>query len=163
MTTGLSMATWCHALPYSFLCFQITKSDIRPHKKSAVSLVIADGHLNLPQEFVWINILTLSEGSQKHNPSSQRTSGNCTTVMSKVGYYYWWYLPSLTKYSSILIKYAILYQGLLSNTCGCTNNTGFPNWHIQALWYYYIPHWELLFTVWWDVTQTYSSSNRGHH
>ena len=33
---------------------QITKSDIRPHIKRAVSLVTADDHFNLPLEFVWV-------------------------------------------------------------------------------------------------------------
>ena len=32
---------------------QITSSDIRPHIKFAVSLVIAYGHFNLPPVFVW--------------------------------------------------------------------------------------------------------------
>ena len=36
-----------------FLNLQITRSDIRPHTKLAVSLVIAYGHFNLPQRFVW--------------------------------------------------------------------------------------------------------------
>ena len=44
----------------TFLNLQITRSDIRPHIKLAVSLVIACGHFNLPQGFVWVNILTLS-------------------------------------------------------------------------------------------------------
>ena len=38
----------------------ITRSDIRPHIKWAVSLVIAYGHFNLSPGFVWVNILTLS-------------------------------------------------------------------------------------------------------
>ena len=33
---------------------QITKSDIRPQIKRAVSLVTADDHFNLPLEFVWV-------------------------------------------------------------------------------------------------------------
>ena len=37
-----------------FLDLQITRSDIRPQTKQAVSLVIAYGHLNLPQGFVWV-------------------------------------------------------------------------------------------------------------
>ena len=37
-----------------FLNLQITRSDIRPHIKWAVSLVIAYGHFNLPQGFVWV-------------------------------------------------------------------------------------------------------------
>ena len=42
---------------------QITIADIRPHVKRAVSLVIVDGHLNLPWGlcgYVWVNTLTLS-------------------------------------------------------------------------------------------------------
>ena len=35
---------------------QITRSDIRSHEMWAVSLVIADGKLNLRQEFVWVCI-----------------------------------------------------------------------------------------------------------
>ena len=38
----------------AFLNLQITRSDIRSHIKLAVSLVIADGHFNLPQGFVWV-------------------------------------------------------------------------------------------------------------
>ena len=37
-----------------FLNLQITRSDIRPHIKWAVSLVIAHGHVYLPQGFVWV-------------------------------------------------------------------------------------------------------------
>ena len=33
---------------------QITRSDTRPQVKWPVSLVIVDGHFNLPQEFVWV-------------------------------------------------------------------------------------------------------------
>ena len=43
-----------------FLSLQITKADIRPQVKWAVNLAIADSHFNLPQGFVWVNILTLS-------------------------------------------------------------------------------------------------------
>ena len=46
-----------------FLNLQITTSDVRPHIKWAVSLMIAYGNINLPQGFewyVWVNILTLS-------------------------------------------------------------------------------------------------------
>ena len=41
---------------YTFLNLQITRSDIRPYIKSAVSLVITYyyGHFNLPQGFVWV-------------------------------------------------------------------------------------------------------------
>ena len=38
----------------TFLCLQITKSDIRPQVKWAVSLVIAAGYFNIRQGFVWI-------------------------------------------------------------------------------------------------------------
>ena len=38
----------------TFLNLQITRSDIKPHTKWAVSLVIADGHFNLPHVFVWV-------------------------------------------------------------------------------------------------------------
>ena len=39
-----------------FLNLQITRSDIRPHIKWAVSLVIAYGHFNTPQGFVYKSI-----------------------------------------------------------------------------------------------------------
>ena len=45
------------------LNLQITRSDFRPHIKWAVRLVIAYGHFNLHQGFVWVcmsTILTLS-------------------------------------------------------------------------------------------------------
>ena len=37
-----------------FQSLQITRSDVRPHIKWDVSLVIAYGHFNLPQGFVWV-------------------------------------------------------------------------------------------------------------
>ena len=37
-----------------FLNLQITRSDVKPHMKWVVSLVIAFGHFNLPQGFVWV-------------------------------------------------------------------------------------------------------------
>ena len=40
----------------SMLGLQIIRSDIRPHIKWAVSLVIAYGHSNLPQGIVWVYI-----------------------------------------------------------------------------------------------------------
>ena len=46
-----------------FLNLEITTSDITPHKKLAVSLVIAHGHLIFLRGlcgYVWVNILTLS-------------------------------------------------------------------------------------------------------
>ena len=48
---------------HTFLNLQITSTDIKPHIKWVVSLVIAYGHFNLPQGFVWVlwvNTLTLS-------------------------------------------------------------------------------------------------------
>ena len=48
----------CMTMPFQNL--QITMSDISPHIKWAVSLVIAYGHFNVPHGFVWVNILTLS-------------------------------------------------------------------------------------------------------
>ena len=48
---------------HTFLNLQITRSDIKPHIKWAVSLVISYGYFNLPQDlcgYVWVNILTLS-------------------------------------------------------------------------------------------------------
>ena len=39
---------------HTFLNLQITRSDIRPHIKWPVSLVIAYGHFNLPQGIVWV-------------------------------------------------------------------------------------------------------------
>ena len=37
-----------------FLKLQITRSDIKPHIKWAVSLVIAYGQFNFPQGFMWV-------------------------------------------------------------------------------------------------------------
>ena len=37
-----------------FLNLQITRSDIRPHIKWAVSLLVAYGHFNLPRVLVWV-------------------------------------------------------------------------------------------------------------
>ena len=39
---------------HTFLNLQVTRSDIRPHTKWAVSLVIAYGHFSLPRGFVWV-------------------------------------------------------------------------------------------------------------
>ena len=44
----------CHVWPHSFLCLQITRSDIRSEVKWAVNMIIADSHFNLPQGFVCI-------------------------------------------------------------------------------------------------------------
>ena len=43
-----------------FLNLQISRSDIRPHIKWVVSLVIAYGHFNLSQGFVWIYMVQLT-------------------------------------------------------------------------------------------------------
>ena len=42
---------------YSFLVLQITISDMRPHVKFIVSVVIAEGFVWI---YIWVNILTLS-------------------------------------------------------------------------------------------------------
>ena len=63
MTPGLSKDIECHVRPYSFLRLQITKSDIRPHEKWAVGLVIADGHLIFLRglcRYAWVNMLPSS-------------------------------------------------------------------------------------------------------
>ena len=39
---------------HTFWNLQITRSDIRPHIKWAVSLMIAYGHFILPRGFVWV-------------------------------------------------------------------------------------------------------------
>ena len=54
MTPGLSQDIQCHGWPYFFLNLQFTRSDIWPHIKLAVSLVITCGHFNLPEGFVWV-------------------------------------------------------------------------------------------------------------
>ena len=53
----------CHIWPCFFSCLQITKSDLRPYIKWAISLVIAAGHLILLKGlcgYAWVNMLTLS-------------------------------------------------------------------------------------------------------
>ena len=50
MTPGLIKAIRC--LDHTFLNLQTTRSDIMPHIKWAVSLVIAYGHFDVPQGFV---------------------------------------------------------------------------------------------------------------
>ena len=57
--------TWSQScMAILFLNLQIIRSDIRPHIKWAVSLVIAHGHFKSSSgvlcEYVWVNILTLS-------------------------------------------------------------------------------------------------------
>ena len=44
----------CQARPYFTLCLHISRSDIRPHTIWVVSMVIIDGHIKLPQRFVWV-------------------------------------------------------------------------------------------------------------
>ena len=59
----VSVRTFGVMYDHTFLNWQITRSDIWPHIKWAVSLVIAYGHFNFPQGLcghVWVNILTLS-------------------------------------------------------------------------------------------------------
>ena len=52
------MGSWHHKTS-SFLYLQITRSDNRQHVKLAVSLMIADGHFDLPLGFVYMgNLLT---------------------------------------------------------------------------------------------------------
>ena len=60
---------------HTFLNLQITRSDIRLHIKWAVSLVIAYGHFNLPQGFVWVCMVLHTcthfitpEGGPKEDP-----------------------------------------------------------------------------------------------
>ena len=50
--TLVSVRTFSAMYDHTFLNSQITRSDIRPHIKWAVSLVIAYGHFSLPQGFV---------------------------------------------------------------------------------------------------------------
>ena len=42
----------CMAILF-FYASQITRSDIKAIRQVTVSLAIADGHLDLPQRFVW--------------------------------------------------------------------------------------------------------------
>ena len=53
MTPGLSKGHSVSCMTVLFLNLHIIRSDIRPHIRSVVSLVIAYGHFNLPQGFVW--------------------------------------------------------------------------------------------------------------
>ena len=62
MTPGLSKDILCHVrymCDYTFLNMQIIRSDIRPHIKWAVSLVIAYGHFNFPQG-LWVHMYGLT-------------------------------------------------------------------------------------------------------
>ena len=49
-----TVRTYVVMYDHIFLNLQITRLDIRPHIKWAVNLVIAYGHFNLPQGFVWV-------------------------------------------------------------------------------------------------------------
>ena len=64
MTPGLSKDIRCHVWPYFYKQVQISRSDIRPHIKWAVSLVILHmiTSIFLPAlcGYIWVNILTLS-------------------------------------------------------------------------------------------------------
>ena len=60
MTSGLSKGHSVSCVDHTFPNLQITRSDIRPHIKWAVSLVIAYGHFNLPRGFVWVCMRTYS-------------------------------------------------------------------------------------------------------
>ena len=60
MTPGLRKDIRCHCMTILFfLNLEITRSDIRPHIKWAVSLVITYGHFNLPQGFVWALLMII--------------------------------------------------------------------------------------------------------
>ena len=61
---GFRLCTFGVMYDHTFSNFRFTTSDIRPHTKLAVSLVIAYGHFNIPQGFVWYvwgNKLTSSD------------------------------------------------------------------------------------------------------
>ena len=103
MTPGLSKDIQCHVWPYFFPNLHITRSDIRPHIKWAVSLVIAygHGHINISWGlcgYVRVNILTLSPLRREQyreeslhvirNPSKSckelcKLTGNCMLYISE--------------------------------------------------------------------------------
>ena len=56
MTSGLNKILYVKYDHTLFLCLQIAGSGIRPHVNWSFSLVIADGHLNFPQMFVWVHV-----------------------------------------------------------------------------------------------------------
>ena len=64
MTPGLSKDIRCHVWPYVSINLQISRSDIRPHIKWAVSLVILHMVTSIFLwglcGYIWVNILTLS-------------------------------------------------------------------------------------------------------
>ena len=69
MTAGLSKDSQCHVWPYSFLCFQITH--IRHKATRSMDCQSGDCRwpANLSQglcEYVWVNILTLSQPTISH-------------------------------------------------------------------------------------------------
>ena len=86
MTHGLSKDIQCHVWPYSFLCLHITRSDIMPHKKWAVSLVIADGHLIFLTglckvcRYVWVNMVTRSRERDRERGERQRDRQTTTVT-----------------------------------------------------------------------------------
>ena len=65
-----------------FLNLKITRSDIRPHIKWGVSLVIAYGHFNLCQEVVWVRI-----GEHTHflTPEGFLQASSCSIVLPMCG------------------------------------------------------------------------------
>ena len=65
VTPGLSKGILCHVWPYFFYKqVQISRSDVRPHIKWAVSLVILHMVTSMSLQglcgYIWVNILTLS-------------------------------------------------------------------------------------------------------
>ena len=64
MTPGLSKDIRCHAWPYFFFSTCKSPEQTSGYTNWAVRLMIAHGHFNLPEGFVWVyvlvNILTLS-------------------------------------------------------------------------------------------------------
>ena len=61
------------------LNLQITRSDVRPHIKQAISLVNAYGHFNFPQRFVWVVICenqVQTEVLLAHNGANHHTHGD---------------------------------------------------------------------------------------
>ena len=71
MTPGLSKDIRCHVWPYFYKQVQISRSDIRPHIKWAVSLVIlhmvTSIFLRALCGYIWVNILTLSPRGKDQN------------------------------------------------------------------------------------------------
>ena len=67
-----------------FLNLQIIRSDIRPHIKWVVSLVIAYGHFNLPLGFVWVcmGIITNIGRIRIHYDCTKATIHQVTTMLA---------------------------------------------------------------------------------